>query len=427
MLGKILSETRSPFTAYSRLGLISRNDKILKRRGKTATRASEIYRDLLLDPVVLACFDKLVSEIMSRDWVVQGSTKKINKFVTDVLADLGNGDNVTKNGTVSGEPSRGLKSVVRHLATALITGMEVAECSWRLVEGQAIVSNLIPRDARRIGFSLTKDTNELEVRAIDRNDQIDGTPVVPRSLVLFRYWTHDNQDIYGAGLGAQLLDLVEARSMKLKDWRLYADKHVNPTAIATYPIGLQDEEIDNLQLAMQSLGERSSMTIPEGVSVDWLNSDGKAEVFSEILAYVDKQISMLMCGEESVGSAGDGGSRSRDQVADSVRVRRAKQLADEIVTLLNQTLVKWLVELNFGEKAEVPTLSFDFSDLEQQLTGEQALQYAKDLSQLGYEVPQSVLESALGFKIEKAQEALQLEESPAEPELSETPTEEPEA
>jgi hypothetical protein len=170
-------------------------------------------------------------------------------------------------------------------------------------------------------------------------------------------------------------------------WLQYADKHTTPTAVGKFSLGTPEEEVNSLFTALQRLGQETAVVIPDEMSVEWLESNaGRPEVYTDLINYVDQQISFLINGETTVGQeTGSVGSFARDQVADSVRMRKAKAFSEEIDETLTSTLIRWLVELNYPG-APVPRFRRNFEDLEQREDPVKVVQMITQLQAVGYEI-----------------------------------------
>jgi hypothetical protein len=90
-------------------------------------------------------------------------------------------------------------------------------------------------------------------------------------------------------------------------------------------------------------------------------------VFKNLIDYIDKEISVLICGENEAGQA-EAGSRASSQVANVVRVVKASELSEIISQNLTQTLIRWIVDLNFGTDVAAPVLTREFRIEESTLT-----------------------------------------------------------
>lgn len=67
----------------------------------------------------------------------------------------------------------------------------------------------------------------------------------------------------------------------------------------------------------------------------------------------------MICGENEVGTT-EAGSRASSEVGNKVRVVRASELSEMLSQTLNQTLVRWIVDLNFGTDVAAPVLTREF-------------------------------------------------------------------
>jgi hypothetical protein len=170
-------------------------------------------------------------------------------------------------------------------------------------------------------------------------------------------------------------------------WLQYADKHTTPTAVGKFSLGTPEEEVKSLFTALQRLGQETAIVIPDEMDVDWLSGgEGRPEMYENIISYIDRQISFLINGESTVGQdTGSVGSYARDNVADSVRMRKAKAFSEQIDETLNATLVRWIVELNYPGSS-VPRLRRNFEDLEQREDPVKVVQIMSQLQALGYQI-----------------------------------------
>jgi phage gp29-like protein len=116
-----------------------------------------------------------------------------------------------------------------------------------------------------------------------------------------------------------------------------------------------------------------------------------------LIEYIDKEISLLICGEDEAGQA-EAGSRASSQVANLVRVIRASELAQLVSQTLSDTLIRWIVDLNFGVNVEAPKISRQFNLEESTLT----MADVSLLIQSGYKPKKEWL--ANHFKVDLAEE-----------------------
>jgi hypothetical protein len=125
--------------------------------------------------------------------------------------------------------------------------------------------------------------------------------------------------------------------------------------------------LDTLYGHLSNLSQETAMILPEGYELEFVVPSGSPEVFKNLIDYIDKEISLVICGENEAGQA-EAGSRASSQVANTVRVVRASELSEMLSHTLSQTLVRWIVDLNFGTDVASPSLTREFRIEESAIT-----------------------------------------------------------
>ena len=372
--------------------ILPRRDDILIEEGGGGPRAIESYTRLFNDSAVISAWEKLVGEIIQRKWEVfpasdSDKDEEIAEFVRQTIYHLGTNTRQTRGRDMLATSNSGFDSFVRGMCESLILGISIGEICWMRQGGYVVPAEIKIRDPRRFQFVLNED-GSISPRVITIQSPVEGLPIPMRSMVIHRHWAYsNNMDPYGTGLGRQLYSLVEFRRTLMSFWLQYADKHTTPTAVGKFSLGTPEEEVKSLFTALQRLGQETAIVIPDEMDVDWLSGgEGRPEMYENIISYIDRQISFLINGESTVGQdTGSVGSYARDNVADSVRMRKAKAFSEQIDETLNATLVRWIVELNYPGSS-VPRLRRNFEDLEQREDPVKVVQIMSQLQALGYQI-----------------------------------------
>lgn len=342
----------SPFTGTGS-SIVRPNDDLLIQKG--GNRALSTYQRLLLDEQVQGSYSKLLQEVTSRPWYVQEYSDKpgdlaVRDFVAEVLEGLAVDD------------------IFKGLAEALIVGFSVAEVMWKKTKRGVIPFDVRVRDQRRFVFQEAEDSQTgFTMRCLTFNRMFEGIELPARKFIINRYWTQHNGDPYGSSIGRILYPLVKFRRRALESYVLYGDRYATPTTVATAPLSASSAEIDNIYGMISNLSQETAMVLPDGFVLDFINPEGSPDVFKSLIDYLDKVISLLICGENEAGQA-ESGSRASSMVANVVRVVRASEISEMICHQLSQTLVRWIVDLNFGSDVASPTLTREFRIEESQLT-----------------------------------------------------------
>ena len=342
----------SPFTGQGST-IVRPNDDLLIAKG--GNRALSVYQRLLFDEQLQGCFSKLLQEVTSRPWYVQQYSDKpgdmaVRDFVAEVLEEMP------------------LDDIYKGIAECLIVGFSVGEIMWKKTSRGVIPYDVRMRDQRRFVFQEEeKAQTGFTMRCLTFNRMFEGVELPQRKFIVNRYWVSHNGDPYGSSLGRILYPLIKFRRRAIESYVLYGDRYATPTAVAKAPLSASTQELDTLYDHLSNLSQETAMILPEGYELEFVNPSGSPDVFKNLIDYIDKEISVLICGENEAGQA-EAGSRASSQVANTVRVVKASELSEMISQNLTQTLIRWIVDLNFGTDVTAPVLTREFRIEESTLT-----------------------------------------------------------
>ena len=141
-----------------------------------------------------------------------------------------------------------------------------------------------------------------------------------------------------------------------------------------------------------------------------------------------KEINLLIAGEDEVGNA-EAGSRASSEVAQSVREIRAQELSELLCSTLNESLIRWIVDLNFGTNVVAPKIRRHF------VTEDKSTLTMTDvgtmIEKVGFRPTREWIESTFKVELEEPEETqvegplqeIPAPEAEAESEEETTPTE----
>ena len=374
----------SPFTGQGNT-IVRPSDDLLIQKG--GNRALAVYQRLLNDEQVQSCFSKLLQEVTSRPWYIQEYSDKpgdiaVRDYVAEILQELPVDD------------------LYKAMAEAMIVGFSVGEVMWKKTKRGVIPYDIRMRDQRRFVFQENEESQTgFTMRCLTFNRMFEGVELPTRKFIVNRFWATHNGDPYGSSLGRILYPLVKFRRRAIESYVLYGDRYATPTAVATAPLSASTRELDTLYGHLSNLSQETAMILPEGYNLDFINPSGSPDVFKNLIDYIDKEISLLLCGENEAGQA-ESGSRASSQVANTVRVVKASELSEMISHTLTQSLVRWIVDLNYGVDVAAPTLTREFRIEESTIT-------VPDLSlliQSGYKPRREWIERHFRVELEEEEE-----------------------
>ena len=330
------------------------NDELLISKG--GLQALNIYRRLLTDSTVQSAFSKIAQEVTSRELII------------DPVSDLP-GDIAVKDFVEFALSKLPMDQIFRGLLEAYILGYSVAEVIWAKTARGTLPVDVRVRDSRRFIFQESEMADGgFTMRMLTKDDQTKGVELPARKFIVFRYWATHDGDPYGSGLGRILYPLVKFKRRAIESEVLFSDRFATPTAIATAPLSATVDEINTLYGHISNLSQETALILPEGFQLDFANPQGSPEVFTGLRDSLINEITTLIAGEAETGNK-DAGSRASSEVANDVRVVRAKELSEALCSELSNTLVRWIVDLNYSTNVQAPTLFRQFqTESDSQLT-----------------------------------------------------------
>lgn len=321
------------------------SDELLLEKGGAS--ALNIYYRLVHDAVVQASLARVMQELISRPIIVKPFSERegdkvIAEYVENQLKDLD------------------MDQIYEGLASmALITGCSYGEIIWARTKRGIVAEDIRLRDPRI--FRWTEDESKqggFGLNVLSREDRLFGSEVPRRKMIAHRHYISNMGDPYGSGLGRILYPLVKFRRRAMESEILFSDRFANPTAIVTAPLTALKEEIDSLYDIISNLSQETALILPEGYNFDYIGAQNSGS-FPAIREAIDKEINILITGEAESGNP-EAGSRASSEVAASLRVIRASEISQSVSKTLRKTLIRWIVDLNFGVNIPAPYLDRDF-------------------------------------------------------------------
>ena len=312
----------------SYMGLLRNQDDTLATRG--GGKGLAIYDDIERDPFAFAVINKRKMAVVSFPWEVAPASKS--------LRDRKAAELVKKQLTAINFDKLTLDAL-----DATLKGYSVLEAVWDVDGNEIYLSRVIPRNQRRFVF-----TEERELRMLTMQDMVRGEQLPLRKFMVHSVGSKDGSP-YGLGLGSKLFWPVFFKRQDITFWLTFADKFGSPTTIGKYPEGTSEVDQANLLNSISNFAQESAVTVPEGMIVELLEAQrsGAGDFYERLARYMDEQISIAVLGETmTTQSHAAGLGSSQSDTHNDIRIELARADADLLTGTLQETLVKWIVELN---------------------------------------------------------------------------------
>lgn len=223
---------------------------------------------------------------------------------------------------------------------AILYGYYVLEVMWKPQKGAIVIDRLIGKHPRR--FSFTEDRG---LRLLTPQNTTEGEEVPNRKFVVFTFGDSDNP--YGKGLGRRLWWPVWFKKHGIKFWMIFLEKFGMPTIKGQYPPGTGSDQQQKLLEAIKAIQTDTGITMPDTMDIEFLEASRAGTVsYEQLCEYMDKQVSKAVLGQTAT-TEGSPGKLGNEKAQEEVRQDIIEADADLLDTLMNQTLIRWLVDLNF--------------------------------------------------------------------------------
>ena len=333
---------------YSYGGVLQNPDRVLKKRG--GLLGLDTYSNLEEDAHVRTVLSKRKRAVIAREWFVNEADSDDPKAVAaaELVREIMSDAKIDK--------------VSKGLLDAVLKGFAVAEVIWQYVDGLIKPVKLKVRKQSRFIFADTE--NGYELRLLTPEHPMLGIPVPERKFIVFTF-DERYENPYGLGLGNCIFWPVFFKRKGISFWLTFCDKFGNPTSVGKYPPTATKKERSTLREALEAIAQDAGVIVPDGMEITLLEAAKSGiDSYEKLVRYMDEQISEAVLGETgTTNQTGDGGSRARDQVGNEIRLETAKSDGDMLCECLNETLVKWIIELNMPG-APMPKFWRDFSEPE---------------------------------------------------------------
>jgi phage gp29-like protein len=183
----------------------------------------------------------------------------------------------------------------------------------------------------------------------------------------------------------------------LKDWLGFCETYGQPFRVGKYQTGASEHDKEKLLEAVRRIGPDAAAIMPESMMIEFVQArEAKGEVFREMSAYLDAQVSIAVLGQTLTTDLphGGGGSRAAAQVHQLVRRDILASDARRVAGTLLRDLVKPIVDLNLGPQAVYPSIELGLpDDVDEKVFAE----ICAMLADRGLEIDQRMVRDRLGM------------------------------
>jgi phage gp29-like protein len=283
----------------------------------------------------------------------------------------------------------GFRECCSQLSDAIAKGYSVVEILWDYTQKVLQPVSYKWRDQRFFQFDVVAHH---ELRLIEMGS-LNGSELPKAKFIANIPNTRTGIPIR-RGLARPAAWAFLIQSMGLQDWASFAEIYGIPFRLGKYHTSATETDKRALLRAVRDIANDAAGIIPQGMEIEFIEAKGTqgAQVFGELLNYVDKQISKLVLGQTMTSD--DGSSLGQAKIHNEVRLDILRSDCVQMATTINRDLIEWFVALNFGPQDVYPTVHFQVAEPEDI----RALSHALALIvPLGLKVSQNQVREKLGL------------------------------
>ncbi len=308
------------------------------------------YEAMRRDDAVKAALYTKKAALLASGWRIDPATdddqgKEIADFITNNLIQYYEGN---------------FESGLWEVLSAMDFGYSVTEKIYDIYDGKVYLKELKTRPPHTFEFHLDPHGNFLQNGFKQWTEQGSLIPLPLENFIIF---THNKEfsNLYGESDLRAAYRSWWSKDNLIKFWNIYLERFGNPLMIAKYGKTTNSTERANLQDMLDNLQAKTSFVMPNDVELDikesMRNSGGDYDKAIE-MHNTSITRSILMPNLLGFGQTG-GGSYALGKTQFDVLLWILEKVRRELENVINEHIIRPLVEMNFGDQEAYPLFKFN--------------------------------------------------------------------
>lgn len=243
-----------------------------------------------------------------------------------------------------------LSSEYFDMLDAVGKGLSLMEIIWECSESQWMPKKLKYVPPTWLEF----DSRDLQRPLLKTAD--GAVPLPYGKFVYTTIKAKSGLDVRG-GLARSVSWAFMFKNYSLKDWVSFLEIYGHPYRVGRYGKNATEADKKKLLKAVYTIGADAAAIIPQDMMIEFIKTEAKSggDAFQAHAEYFDRAISKAVLGQTTTTDAISGGhavSKEHNEVRMDIANSDAKQLAK----VLNEQLIKPMIDLNFGVQKVYPKI-----------------------------------------------------------------------
>jgi len=240
---------------------------------------------------------------------------------------------------------------LNQLLDAIGKGFSILEIVWKLVKegrwkGKYMIEELLFHKQKYWYFK-DKRWHKSDVSVtLFGSSTMDAKPVPWERIIHYAYDAEDN--FYGRAAFKPCYWFYWFKKAGWKSWIIFLNKYGTPTAVGKYPPGASKPEQATLLDIVETIQEETGVIIPTGMELSFLEASHSGPAsYRDLADACNAEISKAILGATQTVEEGRRGSYALSRAHSEVRRERVSADVVEISDVIQQQLVKRLIDYNF--------------------------------------------------------------------------------
>lgn len=254
---------------------------------------------------------------------------------------------------LNGKPSKKMpwRDVIWNMGMGVFYGRQVHEAVWEH-KGGFLLPQLKDRPNRRFVFDL--DNN---LRLLTKDNQTEGELTPDYKFLLTRHMA-SAENPYGQAVFSSCFWPYTFKHGGFKIFYQFCERFGLPWPIGKYPPGTQVKDQQELLDALINMLQQHAGVIPDGDSVELIESKTSGELVQESLIHLcNREMSKAITSQTMATELRNVGSNAASQTAS----QRQNGVAESDRFCIQETMTEafqWITQFNFGEDVSAPKFEF---------------------------------------------------------------------
>jgi phage gp29-like protein len=282
--------------------------------------------------------------------------------------------------------------MISHWLSARYMGWSGSEIVWENLDGLIAPTWFIDVPARRFSFDSADRPELVNQTSHDREALESGKWIFVRNRGPFSGLTSRS----GLLRGGAWMSLF--KSWSWRDWVIYAEKFGIPLVVGKYKQGATEVEKQNLEEAVEDIGEAGQATMSEETNIEINEAQRGGDsngLHRSIVREANEEISKLITGSTLTMASGGNGSFAQAEVHANTSFAHVEADAALIAANVQLQLFKSFLKWNGFTSAKTPRLVIHITKETDGLT---RIKEAEGLVAMGLELDSEQLREETGFR-----------------------------